>query len=79
MRPSAELVGPRLSRREASVYHRALPAKVADDERGVAAAVGRVIDAEEASETWLGMQLAYDLSRTRDLERTIKVDRINAA
>ena len=30
-------------------------------------------------ETWLGMQLAYDLARTRDLERKIKVKRIEAA
>ena len=30
-------------------------------------------------ETWLGMQLAYDLARSRHLERTIKVDRIAAA
>lgn len=30
-------------------------------------------------ETWLGMQLAHDLSRSRDLERTIKVKRIRAA
>ena len=29
-------------------------------------------------ETWLGMQLAYDLSRTRALERSIKVERIRA-
>ncbi len=30
-------------------------------------------------ETWLGMQLAFDLSRARDLERRIKVERIAAA
>ena len=30
-------------------------------------------------ETWLGMQLAYDLARSRHLERTIKVERIAAA
>jgi addiction module HigA family antidote len=30
-------------------------------------------------ETWLGMQLAYDLAQSRDLERTIKVKRIAAA
>lgn len=30
-------------------------------------------------ETWLGMQLAYDLAQSRDLERTIKVKRIRAA
>ncbi len=30
-------------------------------------------------ETWLGMQLAYDLAQTRDLERKIKVKRIEAA
>lgn len=27
-------------------------------------------------ETWLGMQLAYDLARSRHLERTIKVKRV---
>ena len=27
-------------------------------------------------ETWLGMQLAFDLSRSRHLERTIDVERI---
>lgn len=27
-------------------------------------------------ETWLGMQLAFDLARSRHLERTIEVDRI---
>jgi addiction module HigA family antidote len=27
-------------------------------------------------ETWLGMQLAHDLARSRDLEHTSKVDRI---
>ncbi len=30
-------------------------------------------------ETWLGMQLAFDLVRSKDLERTIKVKRIEAA
>ena len=30
-------------------------------------------------ETWLGMQLAFDLSRSRDLEEKIKVKRIAAA
>ena len=30
-------------------------------------------------ETWLAMQLAYDLARSRDLERKIKVERIKAA
>ena len=30
-------------------------------------------------ETWLGMQMAFDLSRSRDLERRIKVERITAA
>lgn len=30
-------------------------------------------------ETWLGMQLAHDLSRSKDLERTIKVQRVWAA
>ena len=30
-------------------------------------------------ETWLGMQLAFDLSRSRDLERKIKIERIAAA
>ena len=29
-------------------------------------------------ETWLGMQLAFDLSRSRDLEQKIKVKRIAA-
>ncbi|MAF49277.1 MAG: HigA family addiction module antitoxin [Rhodospirillales bacterium] len=29
-------------------------------------------------ETWLGMQLAFDLAASRDLERTIKVERIGA-
>ena len=27
-------------------------------------------------ETWLGMQLAYDLARSRDLEHNIKVKRV---
>ena len=30
-------------------------------------------------ETWLGMQLAFDLAQSRDLERKIKVKRIEAA
>lgn len=30
-------------------------------------------------ETWLGMQLAYDLAKSRDLEKKIKVQRIVAA
>ena len=30
-------------------------------------------------ETWLGMQMAHDLARSRDLERKIKVKRIKAA
>lgn len=30
-------------------------------------------------DTWLGMQMAYDLSRSRDLEQKIKVKRIAAA
>ncbi len=30
-------------------------------------------------ETWLGMQLAFDLARSRGLERKIKVKRIEAA
>ena len=30
-------------------------------------------------ETWLGMQLAFDLARSRHLERTIMVERIAAA
>lgn len=30
-------------------------------------------------ETWLGMQLAYDLAHSKDLERKIKVKRIAAA
>lgn len=29
-------------------------------------------------ETWLGMQLAFDLARSRHLERTIEVERIAA-
>ena len=32
-----------------------------------------------APETWLGMQLAFDLAQSRDLERKIKVKRIAAA
>ena len=30
-------------------------------------------------ETWLGMQLAWDLARSRDLEHKIKVERVKAA
>ena len=30
-------------------------------------------------ETWLGMQLAHDLARSRDLEHKIKVKRVEAA
>ena len=30
-------------------------------------------------ETWLGMQLAYDLAQSKDLEHKIKVKRIEAA
>ncbi len=30
-------------------------------------------------ETWLSMQLAFDLAQSRDLERTIKIKRIKAA
>lgn len=30
-------------------------------------------------ETWLGMQLAYDLARSKHLERNIQVKRIKAA
>jgi len=30
-------------------------------------------------ETWLAMQLAHDLARSKDLERKIKVERIEAA
>jgi addiction module HigA family antidote len=30
-------------------------------------------------ETWLGMQLAHDLARSRDLERTLRVERVRAA
>ena len=29
-------------------------------------------------ETWLGMQLAFDLAQSRDLEQKIKVERITA-
>ncbi|NQV56451.1 MAG: HigA family addiction module antidote protein [Rhodospirillales bacterium] len=29
-------------------------------------------------ETWLGMQMAFDLAASRDLERTIKVERVGA-
>ena len=29
-------------------------------------------------ETWLGMQMAFDLAASRDMERTIKVERIEA-
>ena len=31
------------------------------------------------AETWLGMQLAFDLAKSRDLERKIKIKRIKAA
>ena len=30
-------------------------------------------------ETWLGMQMAFDLTRSRYLEKTLKIDRIDAA
>lgn len=30
-------------------------------------------------ETWLGMQMAHDLARSRDLERKIKVKRVRVA
>ena len=30
-------------------------------------------------ETWLGIQLAFDLAQSRHLEQTIKIDRISAA
>ena len=30
-------------------------------------------------ETWLGMQMAVDLARSRHLEKTLKIDRIVAA
>ena len=30
-------------------------------------------------ETWLGMQLAYDLAQSRDLEQRIRVKRVKAA
>ncbi|MCY4611891.1 MAG: HigA family addiction module antitoxin [Gammaproteobacteria bacterium] len=30
-------------------------------------------------ETWLGMQLAFDLAQSRDLEHRIKVERVAAA
>ena len=30
-------------------------------------------------ETWLGMQLAYDLAQSRHLEQTIQVERVDAA
>lgn len=29
-------------------------------------------------ETWLGMQLAFDLARSRDLEQKIKIERVTA-
>ena len=29
-------------------------------------------------ETWLGMQLAFDLARSRDLEQKIKIERVAA-
>ncbi len=31
------------------------------------------------AETWLGMQMSFDLAQSRDLERKIKVKRIKAA
>ena len=31
------------------------------------------------AETWLGMQLAFDLAHSHDLERKIKIERIEAA
>ena len=30
-------------------------------------------------ETWLGMQMAFDLAASRDLERRIKVEKINVS
>ena len=30
-------------------------------------------------ETWLGMQMAFDLAQSRHLEKTLKIDRIDAA
>jgi len=30
-------------------------------------------------ETWLGMQMAFDLARSHHLEKTLKIDRIAAA
>ncbi len=30
-------------------------------------------------EMWLGMQMAFDLARSRHLEKTLKIDRIHAA
>ena len=30
-------------------------------------------------ETWLGMQLAFDLARSRHLERAIQIERVDAA
>ena len=30
-------------------------------------------------ETWLGMQLAFDLAHSRDIERKIKIKRVKAA
>ncbi len=30
-------------------------------------------------ETWLGMQLAFDLARSRHLEHTIQIERVEAA
>ena len=30
-------------------------------------------------ETWLGMQLAFDLARSRHLERTLRIERVDAA
>ena len=30
-------------------------------------------------ETWLGMQLAFDLAQSRHLEQTIQIERVDAA
>ena len=30
-------------------------------------------------ETWLGMQMAFDLAQSRHLEKTLKIDRVDAA
>ena len=34
---------------------------------------------DSTPETWLGMQLAFDLAQSRDMEQKIKVERIVAA